>query len=226
MAVLQQIADGVWTSHIEVPIAKVMRIPAAMTVLALPGNELLLHSPVTMSPERRAEVDALGKVTHLYSPNAVHHLSLGFWSEAYPNARVHASKALAKKRPELRIDRFQDSPEPAFEGVIDEVHVDSFKTFETAVLHRPSKTLVLADLVQNMVPSHWFTRLYATLSGVNGKVAVLGPIKKSGFSDRKTMRKQLEQILAFDFDRIIVGHGTVITQNPKEQLARAYDWLG
>jgi hypothetical protein len=226
MPVLHAIADGVWTSNVEVSLRKVMRIPATMTVLALPGNELLLHSPVPMTAERKAEVDALGKVTHLYSPNAVHHLSLGFWADAYPKARVHASKALAKKRPELRIDRFQDSPEPTFDGVIDEVHVDSFKTFETAVLHRSSKTLVLADLVQNMVPSHWFTRLYATLSGVNGKVAVLGPIKKSGFSDRKAMRKQLEQILAFDFDRIIVGHGTVITQNPKEQLARAYDWLG
>ncbi len=225
MAVFQAIADGVWTSNVEVSLRKVMRIPATMTVLALPNNELLLHSPVPMTDERKAEVDALGRVTHLYSPNAVHHLSIGFWSEAYPHARVHASKALAKKRPELRIDRFQDTPEPAFKGVIDEVHVDSFKTFETAVLHRPSKTLVLADLVQNMVPSHWFTRLYATLSGVNGKVAVLGPIKKSGFSDHKAMKKHLEQILSFDFDRIIVGHGTVITENPKEQLSRAYEWL-
>lgn len=226
MPVLQPVAEGVWTATIEVPVAKIMRIPAAMTVLSLPNGEVMLHSPVPMTPERRAAVDALGRVAHLYSPNAVHHLSLGAWADAYPSARVHASRTLAKKRPDLRIDRFQDTPEPAFEGVFEEVHVDAFRTFETVVLHRASKTLVLADLVQNMVPSHWLTRLYATLSGVNGKVAVLGTIRKTGVTDRAAMKQYLEKILSLDFERIVVGHGDVITHDPKTQLARAYDWLG
>lgn len=225
MPVLEPIADGVWTSTVEVPLLKVMRIPAAMTVLALPGDELLLHSPVPLTPERKAEVDALGRVTHLYSPNSFHHLSLGFWSAACPHAKVHGSRALAKKRPELRIDRFQDAPEPAFHNVLDEVRIDGFLLEEAVLLHRASKTLVVADLVHHMTPTHRLTRWYASMAGFNGGVALSAVIRKTSFPDEAAARKSIDAVLALDFERIVVGHGSVITQNPKEQLARAYDWL-
>ena len=226
MRALEPVTIGVWTSTTEVRLLKVMRIPAAMTVLRLRDDELLLHSPVPLTPERRAEVDALGRVTHLYAPNAFHHLSLGFWADAYPQAKVHAPKALAKKRPDLRIDRFHGTPEPAFDGLLDEVHVDAFRLSETVVFHRASKTLVVADLLQNMVPTHTLTRWYATLAGFNGVVGVSGVIRKTAFPDHAATRKSLEQILSLHFERIVVGHGNVITHDPKTQLARAYDWLG
>ncbi len=225
MPVLEPIADGVWTSTVEVPLLRVMRIPAAMTVLRLRGDELLLHSPVPLTPERKAEVDALGRVTHLYSPNSFHHLSLGFWSAAYPHAKVHGSHALTKKRRDLRIDRFQDAPEPAFESVLDEVRIEGFLLEESVLLHRASKTLVVADLVHHFTPTHRLTRWYASLAGFNGGVAISKVIRSTSFPDKKAARRSVDAVLALDFERIIVGHGTVITQNPKEQLARAYDWL-
>ncbi len=225
MNALTEVTTGVWTSTTEVRLLKVFRVPALMTVLRLNGDELLLHSPVPLTPERRAAVDALGIVTHLYAPNSFHHLSLGFWAAEYPKAKVHGPRALTKKRPDLRFDRFHGAPEPAFDGLLDEVHIDAFRLSETVVFHRASKTLVVADLVHNMTPTHGPTRLYTTLAGFNGKVALSGTIKRTAFPDHAATRRSLEAVLALDFERIVVGHGEVITETPKEKLARAYDWL-
>jgi hypothetical protein len=69
-------ADGVWLD--EAPVRFLgMRLTATMTVLRLTDGSLLLHSPVAMTPERRAAVEALGPVAHLYSPNTFHHLRIG-----------------------------------------------------------------------------------------------------------------------------------------------------
>src|SRR5688500_5387843 len=88
------------------------RLTSTMTVLALaePGD-LLVVSPIALTPERRAAVERLGRVKHLYAPNAYHHLWIGEWSAAFPEARVHAPSVLARKRPDLCIDRFHDLDE-------------------------------------------------------------------------------------------------------------------
>lgn len=104
-----------------------------MTVLRLPGEELLLHSPTPMTPTRRDAVEALGRVTHLDAPNTFHHLWIGAWAEAFLEARVHAPAALA--------------------------------------------------------------------------------------------RRSLDAVLAQDFARIVVGHGTPVTHDPNTRLAEAYAWL-
>src|SRR5262245_11816376 len=95
-----------------------------MTVLRLPDGGLLLHSPVALTPARRAAVSELGPVAHLYSPNVYHHMWLGDWATAFPSARVHAPPGLAKKRRDLRIDRTHGATEPAFAGVLDELRID------------------------------------------------------------------------------------------------------
>src|SRR5262245_22705758 len=98
-----------------------------MTVLRLGDGSLLLHSPIAMTPERRAAVEKLGPVAHLYAPNTYHHLRMGEWAAAFPSARLHAPAALARKRRDLRVHRAHDkAPEPALAGVIDELHIDGF----------------------------------------------------------------------------------------------------
>jgi pimeloyl-ACP methyl ester carboxylesterase len=102
--VLAPFADGVWLD--EAPVRFLgMRLHATMTVIRLTDGSLLLHSPVAMTAERRAAVEALGPVAHLYSPNTFHHLRIGDWKAAFPSAKLHAPSGLAKKAP-TPIDRF------------------------------------------------------------------------------------------------------------------------
>jgi hypothetical protein len=234
-AALTLFTDGVWLASEPVRIVGT-HLTANMTVLRLADGSLLLHSPVPMTPARRAAVSALGPVAHLYAPNLFHHLWLGDWAAAFPTARVHAPVGLEKKRRDLRIDRFHGrfpgrsdggDPEPAFAGVLDELPIAGFRLVETALLHRPSNTLVVADLVHNIgrPPGRW-TRFYTNTMGFYDRVALSRFIRWAGFSDRAAARRSVDAVLALPFDRLTVGHGAPLAAGGREALRAAYTWLG
>src|SRR4051812_33577042 len=119
--------DGVWLDSEPVRIVG-MHLSATMAVLRLGEGSLLVYSPVALTPERRAAVEALGRGAHLYAPSLYHDRWIGEWAAAFPSARVHAPAALAQKRRALRVDRalggtraaaLDTAPEPDFAGVLD-----------------------------------------------------------------------------------------------------------
>jgi hypothetical protein len=195
-----------------------------MAVVQLGDGSLLVYSPVRLTPERRAAVDAIGPVAHLYAPNTFHHLWAGEWVAAYPTARLHAPAGLAKKRPELRIDRVPgQSPEPAFAGSVTEVPLTGFRLEETVLFHEPSRTLVCADLVQNIGrPSHWWTALYARLNGFYDRVALSRMLHWIAISDRAALRRTVEKLVELPFERVVVGHGEPVIADARHAVASAY----
>lgn len=222
---LTPFGDGIWLTR--APVVHLgLRLTATMTVLRLDDGGLLVHSPVALTAERRAAVEALGPVAHLYAPNLFHHRWIGEWSTAFPAARLHAPPGLARKRPDLRIDRVHGAPEPAFAEVVDEHSIRGFLLEESALVHRPSRTLVVADLVHNMGrPRHAWTRLYAQAMGFCDRVALSRMIRWTAFRDRAAARRSLDAILASPFDRLVPGHGAPITTDARAALAAAYAWL-
>jgi hypothetical protein len=222
---LTPFAEGVWLATEPVSFLG-LRLTATMTVLRLGDGSLLLHSPVAMTSERRAAVEALGRVAHLYAPNTFHHLSIGQWAAAFPSARLHAPPGLAKKRADLRIDRVSGvAPEPAFDGVVDELPIEGFRLEEHALLHRPSRTLVVADLVHNIGrPAHGWTKLYTRAMEFYDRVALSRLIRMAAFSDRAAARRSVDDVLARGFDHLVVGHGAPLVGG-REALAAAYGWL-
>jgi len=215
-------ADGVWISTAPVSFIG-LRLTATMTVLRLADRKLLLYSPMAMTPALRAAVEALGTVAHLYSPNLFHHLRIREWAAAFPLARLHASPGLAKKRPDLRVDRVHGTtPEPAFNGFIDEVRIDGFRLEESVLLYRPARTLLVADLVHNIGrPTHAWTALYTRMMGFYDRVALSRMIRWAAFNNRSAARRSLEKVLALLFDHLIVGHGEPVRSNGREALAAA-----
>src|SRR5262245_20684528 len=175
---------GVWLSSDPVRIVG-MPLTSTMTVLRLADGGLLLYSPVAMTPERRAAVEAVGPVAHLYAPNLFHHLRIGEWAAAFPSARLHAPAGLAKKRPDLRIDRIHgETPEPAFAGVVDEHSIEGFRLRETALLYRPAGALVVADMAHNVGrPTHPWSAIYTRMMGFYDQVALSRALRWTAFND-------------------------------------------
>jgi hypothetical protein len=223
---LSPFAEGVWLATEPVSFLG-LQLTSHMTVLRLNDGSLLLHSPVALTPERRAAVEALGPVAHLYAPNTHHHLWLAPWAAAFPSARLHAPAALAAKRRDLRIDRTHDrAPDPAFDDTIAEQHIDGFRLEETALLYRPARTLVVADLVHNIGrPEHGWTAWYARRMGFYDRVALSRMIQWAAFSDRAAARRSVERLLAQPFERLIVGHGASLVEDAPASLRAAYAWL-
>ncbi len=128
----------------------------------------------------------------------------------------------------MRIDRVHGAgaPEPAFAGVVDELHIDGFRLQETVLWHAPARTLVVADLVHNIGrPVHRWTRMYTRMMGFYDRVALSRVIRSTAFSDRAAARRCVDDLLARPFDRLIVGHGAPVTAGGRDALAAAYAWL-
>lgn len=223
---LTPFAAGVWLDHARVRIVKT-RLTTTMTVLRLGDGKLLVHSPIELTAERRAEVEALGSVAHLYAPNLFHHLWIGDWAAAFPGAQLHAPAGLTKKRPELRVDRVPGSDAPRdFMGVVDERPVEGFRLRETALFHRPTQTLLVTDLVHNVGrPQDAWSKFYTRAMGFYDQVALSRALRWTAFSDRAAARRSVDGLLALPFARLVVGHGEPIREGAPQALRAALSWL-
>lgn len=223
---LTQFADGVWIDSQPVQILG-MPFTVTMTALRLGSGDLLLYSPLELTQERRAAVESLGKVAHLYAPNLHHHRWIGDWAAAFPSARVHAPAGLSKKRADLRVDRAHATDaEPAFTGLVREQRINGFRLEECVLVYHPARTLIVADLVQNVGrPSDPWSRLYTRMMGFYDRVALSRALRWTAFSDRAAARKSLDELLAIPFDSLIVGHGAPLLRGGREALESAFSWL-
>jgi hypothetical protein len=223
---MQQLHTDIWVADSPLRFLG-LEIGARMTVVRLPGSKLLLHSPVAPTAELVREVEALGPVAYLVAPNRFHHLSVGEWLRACPEALVYVAPGLDKKRPDLKIAGvLTDEPEPGWAGTVDQVLVGGFPLAnEVVFFHRPSNTLVATDLAFNVGSSSApLTRLAFRLSRAYG---VLSPtlLERLFVRDRPAFRRSLERILEWPFERIVVAHGQVSETGGREELVRGYSWV-
>ncbi|NTX11502.1 DUF4336 domain-containing protein [Myxococcus sp. CA051A] len=198
-----------------------------MTVIRLPGGGLWVHSPVACTPEARATVDALGPVRFLVAPNLMHHLRVGEWAAAYPEARVVAPASLRAKRKDLRIDlELGDAADAGWAGVIDQVQVKGMpKLDEFVFFHRPTGTVLLTDLAFNFHQTgSWLTRTYLKLCGAWQRLAPTF-ITKAVVKDRVAVKASLERVLAWDVKQVVVCHGDVQETGAREALREAFHRL-
>lgn len=220
---LERFTNGVWFETGPVRIVGT-RLSVTMTVLRIEEG-LVLHSPLPLTPERRAALLALGNVAHLYAPNTFHHLWLGQWSRAFPDARVHAPEGLEKKRSDLRIDRHTGEGTP-FGDQLTEVPIHGFRLRETALVHQSSRTLVVTDLVHNIGrPAGAWTKMYTRMMGFYDRVALSRVLRWTAFDDRGAARQSVDRLLELPFEGLVVGHGMPIAERAHELFAHALRFL-
>jgi hypothetical protein len=175
--------------------------PTRMVVVRLSNGGLFLWSPIALSPELKAAVDALGPVRFLISPNKLHHLALGAWKAAYPEARLFASPGVRKKRPDLRFDAdLGDGPDPAWAADLDQVMVRGGAMDEAVFFHRASGTAIFTDLIENFRPG-WFGGWKGLVTRLDGIVqphpGAPRELRWSFVFHRRQAREALQQILAW-----------------------------
>jgi hypothetical protein len=139
---------------------------------------------------------------------------------------VHAPEALVNKRKDLRIDRVHGSGSDAFGGELVEIPVAGFRLRETAIVHVPSRTAIVTDLVHNVGrPADRWTKIYAKLMGFYDRVALSRMLRWTAFDDRGAARQSIDTLLSASFEGLIVGHGTPIATHGPELLATAMEFL-
>lgn len=224
---LTQLAPEVFTETI--PHAMMgLQFGARMDLVRLPEGGVLVYSPLPLTPERQAEVAALGPVRAIVAPNLMHHLYAGDWKAAFPEAMLYGAEGLAKKRSDLRFDGLLRPGEPAPWGG-DSLSLHAIaghgRMQECALVHRPSGTLLCCDLVSNMPDSgHWMTSFYQGLMGFRGKPA-FSRFLRTTFTDRAAARRSLDALLQEPFQRVVMAHGEVIPEGGPDILREVHAWL-
>ena len=203
--------------------------PTRMAVIRLQDGGLFVWSPIALSSDLRRDVDALGTVRCLVSPNLLHHLFLNEWKSAYPHARLYASPGLQRRRKPLPFDaELGDAPEREWAAEIDQVLMrGSVFLTEAVFFHRPSQTAIFADLIQNFPPD-WFEGWRGLVARLGGIVAPNpgAPIDlRMSFLNRRAARRSLARILAWPIERVLIAHGEPVASGGAAVVRAAFAWL-
>ncbi len=196
-----------------------LEVGARMTVLET-DRGVLVHSPIAVDPGSLA----VGKARWVVAPNKLHHLYVRPWIEA--GAAGWVAPGLVHKRPDLAGAGTLASDTEPFGPDVGVYAMACFPMAnEVVFLHRPSRTLVVTDLVFHFTPqAPLLTRAaMACLCGYPGCRTTL--LERVGFR-REVARREVAQLLTLDFDRLVMAHGEVIETGGREALRGALGWLG
>lgn len=230
VAILSQFGPDIWIADGPTVIAAAgFHYPTRMAVIRLPGAGLAVWSPTALREDLRKEIEALGTVRHLVAPNTLHHVFLGDWQRAYPEALVHAPTGLSGKRPDIRVDsELTDLPHPDWATDLDQVVFRGNRiATEVVFFHRPSATVLFTDLIQHF-PAGWFKGWRATVARLDLMVAPWPEVPRKfrlAFRDRPAARAAIERVLAWPVQKLLMAHGAPVTDDGREVIRDAFRWL-
>ncbi len=236
-SILQIIGPDIWTleaSHFvffRPPIQPMMPYPHRSIVIRLADQSLMVISPIELTAEIQEAVDQLGRVGHIISPNAIHHLYMGDWQNAYPNARMHASPGLPGKRKDLRFDTtLCAEPEADWSGQVDQsvFGEDGFLP-EVVFHHRVSKTVVFTDLIMDFDP-----QILTPVTRITSRINQMYKHTPRGVQlannvGREQSRKVLQTVRQWNAEHLVIAHSPWLCIDGcdviREFLDNAFDWL-
>lgn len=221
LAGLRRLGDGLWT--IDLPHSmKGIDLGARTTIVKLPSGGLFLCSPGPFEEAQFRAVEALGNVEAIVAPNCFHHLYLARAKERFPDARVFLAPGLMEKVPTLpKGEVLGESAPDAWRGTLDQRLMRGTTLNEVVFFHPSTRTLVLTDMAFNIRKGGFLTRLAMKLNGGFGEFGTTR-VLKSTFRDEAAVEASVESLFAWDFDRIIVGHGDILEAGGKEAMRNAY----
>ncbi len=224
-APLRPIADCLWLR--EYPLKFLgADLRRNVTIIRLRSGKLVIHSTAPFTKDDIASIRALGEPGWLVEGVLRHDTFAREGRAAFPAI------------PYLAPQGFSDLVGFPTESIIPppEEWRDEFRTLEikgmpqardTALLHVPSRTLILTELVFNFGSGEpiWTQVLLLAAVGCKHHPGMSRPMK-AGIQDREAFQKSIRELLSWDFDRVIVGHGDVIECEGKARLSAAISAAG
>jgi Domain of unknown function (DUF4336) len=228
---LRKIDESIWVA--EQPLRYLgLSIGTRMTVIQLANLELVVISPIQMSDELVTHLNELGTVKHIIAPNLYHYLFASNFKLLYPNATFWSVPELDLKKPDLPIDQeIREGANNEWDD-LECIFLDGFRTLglggfdslnECVFFHTVSRTLILTDAAIHIDDA--FPLITQLATRVIGGYKSLSPslLERIATTEKGNVRRSVEKILDWDFDRVIMAHGSIIEQHGKEQFRQGYE---
>ena len=219
---MKPIAENLWT--LQYPLTMLgAHINRPVTIIRLSSGKLVIHSTAPFSSEDVAAIHALGEPGWLVEATNVHDTFAKEGHAAFPDIPFLAPEGFSE-RAEVPAQPLTSTPaEWADELAFLELAGKANPMREHVFLHRPSRTLIEADLAFHVTSEASLgLRLYAGAALVGGKDhdTAMPRAERWGIQNKVAFEHSLEAVMAWDFDRVIVGHGDVPETN-KAALGQA-----
>jgi hypothetical protein len=204
-----------------------IRVNARMTVIRLASGDVVLHSPSHFDEALARGVAGLGPVEAIIAPGNFHHLHVPSWQRAFPSARTYACPGVDERARRLRFDELlTDEAPPLWAGELSQVLLQGVTYIrEVIFFHHASKTLIVTDVIENIgddTPgTNWLLRAWFVLLGMWNRPAP-APEYRFTWRDRAAVRRCFERVLEWDFERVVLAHGDLVTENARQVVERAW----
>ncbi len=178
-----------------------------------------------------------------------HHIFLGQWHDAYPDAKILGPEGLPEKRAKQGTENVPFSvvftaAEPSktvdeeFDSEFDHEFVHSHANKELVFNFKKDKTLIQADLIFNLPATEQFSKTgQPAETGILTKIfTYINSTRGTGLAqrrfvwyatssgDRPGFAKSMAKIDKWDFDRIVPCHGDVIESGGKDIFRKIMSW--
>ncbi len=228
---LKEIDEDIWVA--DAPFKYFgLSVGTRMTVVRLANQELAVISPIQIDNATSLELDKLGTVSHIIAPNLYHYQFAADFKVLYPKALFWATSGLEVKKPELPIDRTINSNADSFPSELQYVLFDGFKTLgltgfdslnELVFFHPQSRTLILTDTAFHFDDS--FPLITQFAARVIGTYNNFSPslLERVASTEKGKVKLAVQKILDWDFERVIMAHGSIIESEGKQKFKAGYE---
>lgn len=233
VSALTPIDDAIWLADGGLVDFYGFPYPTRMVVIRLRNGLLWIWSPIALSANLRSEIDALGRVGHLVSPNRIHHLYLQDWLAVYPAAKLWGPASTLRKRRDLAFQPpLTNRPPDDWQDEIDQFwFTGSLFLDEVVFLHRASRTAILADLSENFSTSfleaHWkpWARRLARLWKITEPWGYAPLEWRATWLKREGAREACARLLAAEPQKVVMAHGEWQPREGLAYLEKVFAWL-
>jgi hypothetical protein len=204
-------------SHLSMPLVK---LPLTTSLIKLSNDKTLLLSP---HPSLTVEdFQSMGNVTDIVAPSLLHHLGIKNAVAALPQAKLWGASGLEQKQKDIAWSHFLDEENWPYNNELVAIHLAGMpKINEFAFFHKASKTLFVTDLCFNILDDSglggW---LIYNIFGTYKRLAVSKLLIKA-VTDKAAFQQSLAHLFSYDFDDIVVCHGSVVKGGGRAKLLAA-----
>ena len=224
---MRRLAENLWV--LRYPLSLLGTDPGRrVTIFRLErSGDLVMHSTGPFTAEDVVAIRALGTPAWLIEATNVHDTFAKEGRAAFPLARYFAPPGFEKVSG-IATESLA-SPPAEWSGELEVLPLGGVpRVREHAFFHRPSRTLIVADVLFNVGSemSAWTRTVLRLVAGLKGGPGVSRIFRKLAIRDPEALRASLAKVLEWDFDRVIVAHGNVIETDGKRAMTQALRAVG
>ena len=213
---LKPVSKGLWLVD-GAPVGRAfVPVPMRAVVVQLQDGGLWIYAPIELTDRLAAELAEIGEVAHIVAPTPEYEARAEAWADAYPKAQLWTAENL-----------MPDKAETAWRGQLHQIVARTgAKRREAVFCHRPSRTLIFADLFEviatKFLPT--WTRPIVWFSGTDDSGGHMRPTHRWNrkYDDKVALGRDIETIMEWGPRGMIPGHGRCFEAHAGRQLERAF----